>query len=124
MTNALQTCYTLGETSVPLNQLLRDLKIDDKIMLKPEENVFAIDNEAFRYLIAQGHDQIMNKYFKSFEESWKISASAMTAMLDKINQLKVKKTQKIVDLQVAYTSIQEMCKVSTQGIMDRVSTVE
>ena len=61
VTNARGSNYTMGETSVPLKQLLEDLKIDDQVRLKPNTNVFAVDNEAFRYLIAR-----ISKYFKLF----------------------------------------------------------
>ena len=53
VTNARGSNYTMGETSVPLNQLLEELQIDDRVRLKPGTNVFAVDNEAFRYLIAR-----------------------------------------------------------------------
>ena len=54
----------------------------------------------------------MEKFFESYEQSWKLSAKDMIEMFGVIKDMPSKKTQKMVDLQVAYNSIQDMCKVS------------
>ena len=115
-TNSRSTCYTLGETHGPLTQLIRDLNIEDDISLIPDKNVFAVDNEAFRYLIAHKNDQhtYMEKYYNSFAESWKMSVDNMMNMFKIIKDLEPKGTQTIVDLQMSYDSIQRMCQQLTE----------
>ena len=61
---------------------------------------------------ASGKDERMEKFFESYEQSWKLSAKDMIEMFGVIKDMPSKKTQKMVDLQVAYNSIQDMCKVS------------
>ena len=61
---------------------------------------------------ASGKDEGMEKFFRSYEESWKLSAKDMIEMFGVIKEMPSKRTQKMVDLQIAYSSIQEMCKVS------------
>ena len=53
----------------------------------------------------------MEKFFESYEQSWKLSAKDMIEMFGVIKEMPSKKTQKMVDLQIAYNSIQDMCKV-------------
>ena len=61
---------------------------------------------------ASGKDEKMEKFFESYEQSWKMSAKYMIEMFGVIKDMPAKRTQKMVDLQVAYNSIQDMCKVS------------
>ena len=115
-THSRTTFYTLGETHGPLTQLIRDLNIEDDISLIPGKNVFAVDNEAFRYLIAHKNDQhtYFEKYYHSFAQSWKISVDSMMNMFKIIMDLQPKGTQIIVDLQMSYDSIQRMCQQLTE----------
>ena len=66
---------------------------------------------------ASGKDERMEKFFESYEQSWKLSAKDMVEMFSVIKNMSPKRTQKMVDLQVAYNSIQDMCKVSINRIL-------
>ena len=63
-------------------------------------------------ILASGKDERMEKFFESYEQSWKFSAKDMIEMFGVIKEMPSKRTQKMVELHIAYNSIQDMCKVS------------
>ena len=63
-------------------------------------------------ILASGKDERMEKFFESYEQSWKLSAMDMIEMFGVIKEMPSKRTQKMVELHIAYSSIQDMCKVS------------
>ena len=76
-TNARTTFYTPGNTSILLQQLLREVNtISNSVIPFNRSNTYCIDNEGFRYAIAMKFglrfpSEQVNQYSKSWEESEK-----------------------------------------------------
>ena len=92
--------------------MLKDLKINNRVQIDTEtekKNVFAVDNEAFRYLIGIANKKTNmheEKFYDSFKASWDHSAEEMLKMFRMIKALTKRSTKKIAELKEAYDSVQ------------------
>lgn len=76
-TNSRSTFYRPGDTFIPLKKILADVKASPPFVEIPcgKNNIFCIDNEAFRFLAALKYNLSFTKEEKGdFEKSWKKSS--------------------------------------------------
>lgn len=87
-TNSRSTFYTPGDTYTILNDLLKELKIDDLIALC-ERTIYCLDNEAFRFLCSLKYKNISQKEEnrKLYHESWAISVKETKRLFNQIKEL-------------------------------------
>ncbi len=75
-TNARSTFYSPGDTAVPLEEVLKNIKttMGVEIAHSMDENVFCLDNEAFRFMLAvRDKVEFADAARKTFADSWETS---------------------------------------------------
>ena len=79
------TNYRPGDTLIPLETLLTELKINRKLN---NETCFCFDNESFRYLTSSAHgEKYTPEERQSFSESWKHSSYETKRLIDQAKKL-------------------------------------
>lgn len=80
-TNSRGSFYRPGDTLPALKQVIKGIEKKSKNLTIPlsANNVFCLDNEAFRFLMILKHSQVKftDTERKNFEESWKISRATI-----------------------------------------------
>ncbi|KAK6642182.1 hypothetical protein RUM44_013905 [Polyplax serrata] len=84
-TNARNSFYTPGQTSVLLENQLETLKVQNELVLG-HHNKFCLDNEAFLFLCTLQNPNIRHEEFlvKSFAQSWEISLNETRRLFNTI----------------------------------------
>ena len=78
------TNYRPGDTLMPLETLLTELKININL---DNETCFCFDNESFRYLASRAHGKkYTQEERQSFSESWKHSSYETKRLIDQVKK--------------------------------------
>ena len=125
-TNARGTFYKPGDTLPPLKKLLQESK-NAEIQLN-KNNVYCMDNEAFRFLCALHHGiEFDENDMKNYSASWDKSVAETTRMFDMIATLKPHKLKETISLnearKVIVTLTKPMADIS-QNIQANIAVVE
>lgn len=94
-TNSRSTNYSLGDTGIPLQKLLKDKKTDIAV---DYDNTFFFDSEGYRYLAAY---KTLNKEMKKrtiFEESFQKSADESRRLINKTIRMTAHEVRKTLSL--------------------------
>ncbi|KAK9717876.1 Ankyrin repeats (3 copies) [Popillia japonica] len=103
-TNSRSTSYRPGDTITPLKSILKEILSKPPHIKIPfdKENVFCMDNEAFRFLIAkQMSIKLQDNELKNFTKSWTTSAKASVNLLGYIKSLQPHNIQETISLNEA-----------------------
>lgn len=101
--------YGPGEGFATLSTFLEEELAHVPIQLEVGQNCFFIDNEAYRFLLAQKQGYPFSKYQEtSFRESWNRSAEQTAELLKQICSLAPHQLQKTISLNTALKLIQEL----------------
>ncbi len=89
----LGTCYKPGETVPALMEYLAEKEKNSKVKIPfRKENVFCVDNEAFRFLLMSQQGVIVDENERTkFSDSWTASSSSSLKIVDYILKLKAMK---------------------------------
>lgn len=111
-TNARNTWYEWGDSWRAIEELLKKLRIGDKIKLQRNASAFALDNDGFRYALATAQGAKLESFSNDAKTSWEKSSTAMIEMIRKIKQMEPFTTVSILSLNESYQAVQQMCYVS------------
>ncbi|KAI4462504.1 50s ribosome-binding gtpase [Holotrichia oblita] len=103
-TNSRSTFYRPGDTITPLLSILDEIKSKPPHITIPfgQDNVFSLDNEAFRFLIARRNNIKFDDDEKdNFGKSWTKSTKVSLELLKYMKSLKPHKIQETVSLNEA-----------------------
>ncbi|KAI9204708.1 uncharacterized protein BJ171DRAFT_618833 [Polychytrium aggregatum] len=110
-TNARSTLYRPGDTMPALKKLLGEVKRDSGVDIPVNKsNLFMVDNEAYRYLLARGKVHFTEDEESDFHNSWKKSSETCRQMLDTIAGIESFETEKTVVLYEVRSQVLELCK--------------
>ncbi|KAI9193236.1 uncharacterized protein BJ171DRAFT_480313 [Polychytrium aggregatum] len=110
-TNARSTLYRPGDTMPALKKLLNEVKRDSGVDIPiNKSNLFMVDNEAYRYLLARGQVNFTEAEQRDFHSSWINSSMACHRLLETIASLESHASEKTVVLYKAREKILELCK--------------
>ena len=106
-TNARGTSYKPGETLPALRELLKENKNADMSLSK--NNIYCMDNEAFRFLCAKRRGISFDDESDS-SQSWKKSADGINRMLEHIEKLTPHQMKDTLSLNASRKLIVDMTK--------------
>ncbi|XP_063922826.1 uncharacterized protein LOC135137164 isoform X1 [Zophobas morio] len=89
-TNAKGSDYTAGATLPILRELTAKITKENKDIVIPitKQNVFCLDNESFKHLLALEHKVVLREMtIRSCQESWKISCEEILRFMAYIKEL-------------------------------------
>ncbi|KAI9207410.1 uncharacterized protein BJ171DRAFT_640357, partial [Polychytrium aggregatum] len=109
----LTTCtlYRPGDTMPALKSLLDEIKRDSRVSIPiTNTNVFMVDNEAYRFLLARGKVRFTQEEVDDFRSSWMRSSKTCRNMLNTIAGIPCQSTDKTVILYEVRQVVLELCK--------------
>ncbi|KAI9202600.1 uncharacterized protein BJ171DRAFT_513512 [Polychytrium aggregatum] len=110
-TNARSTLYRPGDTMPALKKLLNEVKRDSGVDIPiNKSNLFMVDNEAYRYLLARGQVNFTSAEQEDFRNSWAKSSETCRKMLETIAGIESFETEKTVVLYEVRSQVLELCK--------------
>ncbi|KAI9204709.1 uncharacterized protein BJ171DRAFT_618835 [Polychytrium aggregatum] len=110
-TNARSTLYRPGDTMPALKKLLGEVKRDSGVDIPVNKsNLFMVDNEAYRYLLARGKVHFTEDEESDFHNSWKKSSETCQRLLDTIADIESHNPEKTIVLYKAREKVLELCK--------------
>ncbi|KAK9717868.1 50S ribosome-binding GTPase [Popillia japonica] len=112
-TNSRSTFYRPGDTITPLRSILKEIRSTTPYINIPfsTQNVFSVDNEAFRFLIAKLNNiKFQDDEKENFSKSWITSAKVSIELLRYMKSLKPHNIQETVSLNEARRQILRLSK--------------
>ncbi|KAI9207413.1 uncharacterized protein BJ171DRAFT_596946 [Polychytrium aggregatum] len=110
-TNAQSTNFRPGDTMDSLLPLIEQISKDSRVSIfLRNENMFMIDNEAYRYLLAKNKVKFEEEEERKFLISWEMSSSACRKLLDVVSSLTPHETQQTTTLYLVRDKVLELCK--------------
>ncbi|KAI9207415.1 uncharacterized protein BJ171DRAFT_275287 [Polychytrium aggregatum] len=110
-TNARSTLYRPGDTMPALKSLLDEIKRDSRVSIPiTSTNIFMVDNEAYRYLLARGQVNFTSAEQEDFRNSWAKSSETCRKMLETIASIESFETEKTVVLYEVRSQVLELYK--------------
>ncbi|KRT85610.1 hypothetical protein AMK59_2772 [Oryctes borbonicus] len=102
-TNSRSTFYKLGDTRGPLKEILNNVKATSHVEIPfSKNNAFFMDNEAFRFLLAQRNGlAFSDTEKKDFSISWEKSADVSLQLLTYVANLQPHKIQDTISINEA-----------------------
>ena len=95
-----------------MEQLLKKLKIGDRITMQRNYTAFALDNDGFRYALATAKGVDLESFSQDAQKSWEKSSKAMLEIIRRIKGMETFTTVSILKLNESYQAVQQMCYVS------------
>jgi len=134
-TNARSTFYSPGDTAPAIEEVLKEIKagLGVEIMHDEEKNVFCLDNEAFRFLLAIREVAFGPGERKAFEGSWETSVKESQRLIDYIvrgndgkglEPHKVKNTLSVNEARKMISTLRKPSEEIVENIEMNVSAIE
>jgi GTPase SAR1 family protein len=126
MTNARSTFYAPGGTMTPLNAVLEDIRKRGKVDIQanicaPDQTVFCIDSESFRYLAAlQQGVSLPGAEDSDFAQAWERSVETVKAIMQRIKTLPPHVSAETAGLNKA----RELILVMREPLVEILKTIE
>jgi GTPase SAR1 family protein len=128
-TNSRSTFFSPGDTLVPLKTMLNQIKNNPPHVdiAFNKKNVFCVDNEAFRFLVALKNGITFTESQKqSYNESWTKSAKECERLIEttiKLMPHKVKDSVSINEARRLIVSVSQPIAEITQNIFENISVM-
>ncbi|KAI9202268.1 uncharacterized protein BJ171DRAFT_514624 [Polychytrium aggregatum] len=122
-TNARSTLYRPGDTMVSLSALLDVVQQDTGVHVPLDNsNIFMVDNEAYRFLLARDKVQFAAEDVAAFRNSWRRSSTTCQSLLNAAASIPFHATNQTINLYEVRRAVLALCQPLANIAADIAST--